>query len=101
MYALMQVRLKPAPRVQRRLELSALDPESLLVAFLSELLYVCEHEGLVFDDVRVSIQDGRLVAELSGSPGEGIARPIKAVTFHRLAIHSGERGLETTIVFDV
>ena len=101
MYALMQVRLQSAPRVARRLELSAQDAESLLVAFLSELIYLCEQERLVFDDVSVSIQDGRLAAELSGARWEDIAKAIKAVTFHQLAIRRGEDGLETTVVFDV
>lgn len=101
MYALMQARLQPAPRVARRLELSAPDAESLLVAFLSELIYLCEQEKLVFDAVRVSIQDEHLTAELSGGRLEDIAKAIKAVTFHQLAIRRGEEGLETTVVFDV
>jgi hypothetical protein len=48
MYALMDVQFG-APTQPRRLELSAHDPESLLVGFLSELLYFVEGVGFPRD----------------------------------------------------
>jgi len=41
------------------------------------------------------------LAEVAGAPIESIAKEIKAVTYHNLAVRETARGLETTIVFDV
>ena len=101
MNALSGVRLQPAPRITRRLELEADDDESLLVAFLSELLYVQEAEGLAFDDLRIQTDGPRLSAEMEGGAVASIARPIKAVTFHNLKIARMAGGFQAEIVFDV
>lgn len=101
MYTLMHTRLQPAPRVRRRVELSGGDVETLLVAFLNELLYIGERDHLGFDQVEVSIEDGRLAAELEGAPLAGIEKPIKAVTYHLLAVRESEGRVETALVFDV
>ncbi len=101
MYSLMEARLQAAPRVRTRLALQAGDRESLLVAFLSELLYLSEQQRVGFDRFRLTLEGNSLGAELEGALLQGPLKPIKAVTFHNLSIHAGERGLETVIVFDV
>lgn len=101
MYSLSEARLQEGPRQKRTLELEANDPESLLVSFLSELLYLSEHEGLGFDSYRLSLEAENLLAELGGAPLTSIDKEIKAVTYHNLNIQKGPRGLETRIVFDV
>ena len=75
--------------------------ESLLVAFLSELVYLQEHEGLAFDQIDIQISGHRLAAELGGAKVGSIDKSIKAVTWHNLKIENTARGLEVEIVFDV
>jgi len=83
-------------------ELSAEDYESLLVAWLQELLYYTESEGLVFSEFKVELLDPpQLKAEVSGEKSERLDKVIKAVTYHNLNIRQTNEGYETTIVFDV
>lgn len=90
------------PTTEVRLELTAHDAETLLVTWLGELLFYNETEGLVFTEFdleRVTPTELEGVAR-GGVPGE-TRRHIKAVTFHQMDIRPTDRGLETTIVFDV
>lgn len=101
MYSLMDVRLQPAGRQSRTLELSAADGESLLVSFLDELLYIQDADGLGFDEFQIDITDWNLRVRLEGAPLESLGKEIKAVTYHRLKIQSDERQYMVRIVFDV
>ncbi len=101
MYSLMAARLQSSPRQRRGFEIQYLDYESLLVSFLAELLLLSELENLGFDTFDLQIESERLIADLSGAPIESIAKEIKAVTYHNLAIRNTASGLETNIVFDV
>ena len=101
MYAQAGVRLQPAPRQTRRLELSAIDAESLLVRFLEELLYLQSIKGLAFDVFDLQITEYALRAELVGALISSLDKEIKAVTYHKLKIRQGQRGLVVKIVFDV
>ena len=101
MASLSGVQLQPAPRQSRRLELDAIDAESLLVRFLEELLYLQSAEGLAFDVFRLGFQEWRLQADLEGAPLAHLDKEIKAVTFHNLKVQASERGWEVRIVFDV
>ena len=77
------------------------DGESLLIAFLSELVYYTEQENLGFDDFDISIKNDRLKVEMQGAPLKSLSKAIKAVTWHKLEIKDTARGLEVEIVFDV
>lgn len=101
MYALSGARLEDGPRQIYSLKLEAGDPESLLVTFLSELLYYGEQEELGFDSYQLHLDGKTLRAELGGAPLVAVEKEIKAVTYHNLDIHEGPRGLEVKIVFDV
>jgi SHS2 domain-containing protein len=89
------------PRVTQMFEAEGPDVESLLVAFLSELVYYQEQENLTFDafDLRVAAQ--WLKVQMEGAPIASVEKAIKAVTYHNLKIEKTAEGLETTIVFDV
>jgi SHS2 domain-containing protein len=89
------------PRVVRAFEVEAPDAESLLVAFLSELVYSQEQENLAFDAFQLNVGSGRLKVEMEGAPIESVDKAIKAVTYHNLRIRNTDDGLETIIVFDV
>jgi SHS2 domain-containing protein len=101
MYHLMEVELAGEPCSEISVELKENDGESLLVAFLSELLYLGAEQGLAFGRFDLEIVDSDLSGKLYGAPVRSQRKEIKAVTFHELEIiHRGDR-LEATIVFDV
>lgn len=94
-------RLARRPRQRRRLQLHAVDNESLLVAFLTDLVIAQEQERLGFDEFDLQIHSGHLHGEARGSQLVQLTKPIKAVTFHNLEIRQTDRGLEVQLVFDV
>jgi SHS2 domain-containing protein len=88
--------------IEHAVELQAYDAETLLVAWLGELLYLAERDGAVFTEFdRLDVAPTRLQATVRGGPAPGHQRHIKAVTFSGLEIVQTDAGFETTIVFDV
>jgi SHS2 domain-containing protein len=88
-------------RVSKTLEVEGPDVESLLVAFLSELVYYQEQENLTFDVFDLRVAGQWLKVAMEGTGIASVDKAIKAVTYHNLKIQSTAEGLETTIVFDV
>lgn len=102
MVALLSGSATPPPTVETQIELSAIDAETLLVSWLSELLYLYERDGTLFTAFELEeIEPTHLRARVYGAPVDQLQQQIKAVTFNELAIRPTPRGLETTIVFDV
>lgn len=88
--------------VTQTLTLDAFDRETLLVDWLTELAYFAEMEQLIFPTIILNnVTDTHLDAHIQGSPVSELAKHIKAVTYHNLAIIETKNGLEVTIVFDV
>jgi SHS2 domain-containing protein len=86
----------------RTIKIEAIDRESLLVAWLEELLFGMEIRSVTYQDIRMQITgDTALEATIEELPLLSIAKPIKAVTYNELAIRPIQGGLEVTIVFDV
>ena len=88
-------------RVSKTLEVEGPDVESLLVAFLSELVYYQEQENLTFDVFDLRVAGQWLKVAMEGAEIASVDKAIKAVTYHNLKIQRNAEGLETTIVFDV
>ena len=101
MYHLSGARTHPGTGIVHTFRLPPADLETMLVAFLAELLYYQEEQGLVFDTFNLSLEDDGLHAELHGLPLAGLDKEIKAVTYHKLQIQPTQPGLQTRIVFDV
>jgi SHS2 domain-containing protein len=102
MFAISGTRLQPGEHYTRSLDLHALDAESLLVRFLTELLWLSQQEGLAFDAFWFTLEPGWVLhAELSGAPIASQEKEIKAVTYHNLVIRRSAKGLAVNIVFDV
>ena len=102
MVALTGAQTQPGATVRRRIELAAEDYESLLVAWLQELLYYTEAEERVFTTYHIEQLDStHLRAEVEGAPTGRPDKAIKAATYHNLKINQTPEGYETTIVFDV
>ena len=88
--------------IEKRIELQAVDAESLLVEWLSELAYWAETELLAFKKFRITdVTATRLEATIVGGKLVTLEKHIKAVTYHNLEIRKTPKGLEVTVVFDV
>ena len=95
------VKLAEGEKANRHFEMEAPDPETMLVAFLSELIYYQEQENLGFTRYDIRIDDTHLSAEMEGAPVQSVDKAIKAITYHNLKIQKTRRGLEVEIVMDV
>jgi SHS2 domain-containing protein len=95
-------RWEEAPPCQEQsLSLRSVDAETLLVDWLSELLYLHEMQGLVyvdFDILHASVDSLEAVAR--GTDQWTPLMAIKAVTFNDLQVSTTADGYATTIVFD-
>lgn len=81
----------PSEEVVRRIEAAGADLPDLLVAWLNELLYLFEVEGLVFSRFEVEVRGStRLRATGYGGrfdPGRDTVKiGVKAATYHRAAV---------------
>lgn len=102
LYALVKAQLVTVPRVSRRLELRDLDYESLLIAWLNELLFLHERENLGFDEWDITdLGPQHLLATLRGAALQAGEKDVKAATYHNLSIVATAEGLEATVVLDV
>jgi SHS2 domain-containing protein len=102
MYTLSGMRLQSGLPQTRSITLHGEDAESLLVRFLSELLWLEQEEGLGFEDFSITVdKQYNLHADLGGSSIANLDKEIKAVTYHNLAVQTTKQGLRVTIVFDV
>lgn len=91
-----------SPQEEKSVELEAIDSESLLVEWLSELAYWAETELLVFHKFDLhSVSPTHVKATVHGSRLAQLENHIKAVTYHNLKIIQTDAGLTATVVFDV
>ncbi len=101
MNALAGTATSQSPRVKRAFKSEGPDVESLLVAFLSELVYCQEQENLAFDTFDTKLSDKQISVNMEGTQITSIDKAIKAVTYHNLKIEETSLGYETVLVFDV
>ena len=88
--------------ISKSIELEAMDTESLLVEWLSELAYWAEAEMLVFSKFDLqNVSPTRVKALIYGNRVTQMENHIKAVTYHNLEIVKTKTGVEATVVFDV
>ena len=82
--------------------LSAPDHETLLVDWLSELVFLIEDETFIPASVEnLAITGDTLQADVAGGAGGELQRHIKAVTYHDLSIETTANGYQAQVVFDV
>ena len=102
LYALVGMELVSGTKTTRLIKLKAIDRESLLVAWLNELLYLHESEDLGFEGIEIQhLDETTLQAKVTGGATRRWLKDVKAVTYHNLAIRETESGLEVTLVLDV
>ncbi|MFH1878863.1 MAG: archease [Candidatus Omnitrophota bacterium] len=96
----------PADEEKTCISAEAPDMESLLAAWLNELLYQAFLKRSLFSEFNVvDLAEGRVRAEVRGRGIGGnkdlLRYEIKAATYHALEIMRTEKGYEVTVVFDV
>lgn len=101
MHTLMGIEMLSGPMVTHQLLLEGMDRESLLVSFLSELLYLIDTCGLACEVADFQFSETALRAHLIAKPILKMQRQIKAVTFHNLEIKNESGLLSVTLIFDV
>jgi SHS2 domain-containing protein len=106
LWSLMVERAEVKPRQSIAVTVEAGDRESLLVAWLNELLYLYDAKRFVGWSCRISdLTDTRLDAAVVGETVDPtrhvILSHVKAVTYHQLRVASTESGWEATVVVDV
>jgi SHS2 domain-containing protein len=102
LYALVDAEFATSPQATHSIALQGVDYESLLVAWLNEILHFRDSENLGFTELNITHLDAHtLHATLTGSPVQQWKKDIKAATYHNLAITPTATGFEATIVVDV
>ena len=101
MYHLAGVQVAALPRIHRQVEIETTDAESLVVSFLSELLFIAETGNQAFDHFNLEVENFSLHASLEGAALESLAKEIKAVTYHKIHVRHADSGLRVNVVFDV
>jgi SHS2 domain-containing protein len=106
MYSIMVHLDRVSERVQRPVEVEAKDAEGLLTAWLLELLFITEVEGLVFR--RFDVQEAsprHLAAVAHGEPLNPERHPkgavVKAVTRHGLEVGPVDGGYRIRVILDI
>jgi SHS2 domain-containing protein len=101
MFSLIAHREDIPPSTEQEISLQAIDGETLLVDWLSELLYLHEMEDAVYTSFDIlDISPTTLRAIVRGTERWSPRTAIKAVTFNDLHIQKTPQGYTTTIVFD-
>ena len=88
--------------IARTVEIGGIDHESLLVNWLSELLYMQEAHREVYQQFQIeALTPTTLLAHIHGTPYLNLVKVIKAVTYHNLKIEQTANGWEAVVVVDV
>ncbi|HET9918825.1 MAG TPA: archease [Ktedonobacteraceae bacterium] len=92
--------------VSRKIMVEGHDSVSLLVAWLSELIFLFDTEFLLLRDFAIdAITETRLTARVSGEPYDAqrhdLSSAIKAVTWHEAAVERTSEGYKASIIFDI
>ncbi len=100
LFHVMGLEVSPDMTIEKEITFFESDTESLLVAFLSELIYEVEN-GTWFKIIEVAAREKELKASLAGFSVIEQKREIKAATYHNLSIQFKEKKWRTSIIFDV
>jgi SHS2 domain-containing protein len=101
LYALMGIVTLTGSSLDNTITLPQGNRETILVDFLTELLYLSEEGGLVLEDFTFDEDQDKISVRSTGRKILSQERAIKAVTFHNLNVEETATGVITTITFDV
>jgi SHS2 domain-containing protein len=93
-------------REERRIAITASDPEQLLVRWLSELLYL--YDGAGFIGVEFNVSELTPLSLRATAWGEsfsedvqGARLDVKAVTYHQITVEETEGGARVRVYLDI
>jgi SHS2 domain-containing protein len=94
------------PRGAVLIEVEGSDPASLLVNWLSELLYLDDAEGWLFSEFEVErLNDRSLAARARGEKFDRTRHraklQVKAITYHQLELEKAPEGWQARVYVDV
>ena len=94
------------PREDTRVQIEGEDAASLLVNWLSHILYLFDAEGRAFHEFRIErLTDKTLEATARGEPFDRERHPVKlqvkAVTYHQLALEQTPEGWRARVFVDI
>jgi len=95
-----------APRQEVSVQVEGEDPPSLLVNWLSEILYLNDAEGWLFRDFEVSSLKEKSLAAIARGEKFDPARHqlkllVKAITYHQLALEQTSDGWRAQVYVDI
>ncbi len=89
----------------KEVQIEAVDTETLLMDFLSEIIFICEIEGLVFSGASIVTDGKSLTAVLDGEPFDRFRHAggteVKGISYSGLTITRNGNGYMLDILFDV
>jgi SHS2 domain-containing protein len=95
---------EPGP-MRRKIEVRAPDLESLMHAFLSEVLYLSEVEDMVVSGARIRVAEGMLEGELEGEPFLPVKHragmEVKGISLSGLSVSRDNHTYILEVIFDV
>jgi len=90
---------------EREIEVDAHDLESLMHAFLSEILYITEVEGFVVSRADLFVSETKVEGVLHGEPfspeKHGGGREVKGISFSGLSVKLEDDSYTLDVIFDV
>ncbi len=94
------------PREEMKFQVEGADPPSLLVNWLSEILYRFDTEGWLFRDFEVRRLNGHSLAAVGRGEKYDRARHqakllVKAITYHQLALEQTPTGWRAQVYVDI
>lgn len=94
--------LEPPARWSDEVVVNGRDREALLVEWLNELVFRSEIEKVLLTDLEITnLSDSRLVATVRGTRVAELRNPVKAATYHGLAIDEAAEGFVARVILDV
>jgi len=103
MTSALRAKIKNQKTKTRKIKVKSLDLETLLVDFLSEVLYLAQVNREIYNDVKFKkFIDTELEGKLTGYKVENFGEDIKGVTYHDLDIHQRkDKKWVATVLFDI
>lgn len=93
------------PVVERRLQIAGAERDYLLFDWLSELLYACESEKLLFAEFEVHFDEQGLNAVARGEAIDEtrhrLEHEVKAITYHRLKVEQTAEDWFAELIVDI
>lgn len=94
--------IKEKEKTKKLIKIKSLDLPSLLVDFLSEVLYLSQINKEIYNELKFKkFSNTELEAELFGQKVERFGEDIKAATYHDLDIQQRDKVWEAVILFDI